>query len=240
MNLLRQTLALAPLALTLIASPVIAQEEEEWEDDDPMVYEHLMDLDRHMRDLGEQLEGIDETLALDFTSNFLWKDHPCDEGEDCDVHIVINDGKRYVIVNGDTVESGYGTLPHHGQFAFKSGPRVHFKGYEPGEHIGRNFTRFFDDHRDPELRRMEREARDIARKARSADPDEKATLESELNRKLNEIFDYKLERQEESIRKAEDRLSKLKERRSKRESARDEIIRNRRDELLGRDQYLEW
>lgn len=61
-----------------------------------------------------------------------------------------------------------------------------------------------------------------------------------MDRKLGEIFDYKMERRKESIAKAEDRVAEMKERRSKRESVRDEIIRNRKDELLGRDRYLEW
>ncbi|HEY5564605.1 MAG TPA: hypothetical protein VIL33_03375, partial [Rhodothermia bacterium] len=104
----------------------------------------------------------------------------------------------------------------------------------------RKFGEHFGFRQDSALREMEREARSIARKARNASDTDRASLESELDRKLNEIFDYKLRRRQEAIEKAEERVSKLRERQSERESARDQIIENRKDELLGRDRYLEW
>lgn len=166
MNHWIQLLALATLMGVLAASPVFAQDTE-WDDDEPSIHEFVLNFDRQLRGLGEELEGLEGALTFNFNQDFLWGD-------------------------------------------------------------------------DAELRRLEREAKDLARKAREAEDADRASLETELDEKLNEIFEYKLQRQQESIAKAEERVEKLKERRSKRETARDEIIQNRKDELLGRDKYLEW
>lgn len=239
MNLWIKLLVSAPLAGAVLASPAAAQDLE-WDDDDSPFHDFAINLDRQFRNLDEQLQHLDDGITFDFAPDFLWAGDYCDDGEDCDVRIIVKDGERFVIVNGDTVETRHGASSHPGRFSYKYGPRVHLKSHGPGKDFVRNFTGLFDHYRDGELRRLEREARDLAREARQAEDAEKTSIEEDLDRKLNEIFDYKMERQKESIAKAEDRVAEMKERRSKRESAREEIIRNRKDELLGRDRYLEW
>lgn len=93
---------------------------------------------------------------------------------------------------------------------------------------------------DDTLREMEKDARDLARKARREEDGDKATLETELDQKLSEIFDYKNGRRREAIETTEKRLDEMRERLSKRESSRIGIIEQRRQELLGEESYLEW
>ncbi|HUF09403.1 MAG TPA: hypothetical protein VMO47_08795 [Rhodothermales bacterium] len=233
MSIWKQLFALAPLIGAVVMSPAQAQDEE-WDFEDTFVYEHLLNLDRHLENLHDQLAELDGELALDFTSDFLWTDDHCEDVDECDVRVIVDDGKRLVIVNGDTVKGD------PGRFAFKLGPGMQFRGHGPGLDLHGKLGKIPGLHRDSELRRLEKEARTLARKARESSDAEKAELEKELDQKLNEIFTYKLRLEEEAIERAENRVAKLKERHTRRESARDEIIESRKDELLGRDRYLEW
>ena len=238
MSIWKQLFVLAPLIGAVVMSPAQAQDEE-WDFDDTFVYEHLLNLDRHLEYLDEQLAELDGEIALDFTSDFLWTNDHCEDDDECDVRVIVDDGKRLVIVNGDTVK-GDDPFPHPGRFAFKIGPGMQFRGHGPGVDLHGKLDKLPVLHRDSELRRLEQEARTLARKARESSDNEKAELEKELDQKLNEIFNYKLRREEEAIERAENRVAKLKERHTRRESARDEIIESRKDEMLGRNRYLEW
>jgi len=118
------------------------------------------------------------------------------------------------------------------------GPRI--DRLRPRFKFDRDFAYEIRSFRDQELRRLEQEAHSIARNARRADGSEKADLEKQLDQKLNEIFDYKLELRKKAIERAQKHVAELKERQAKRKSAREEIIKKRKDELLGVDRYLEW
>lgn len=218
-------LALAPLAGALVTAPVSAQDDDEWSDDDPLVV------------IDEHLQGLDNMLDFSFGPGMDFIDDRCEDKKDCDVRVVVKDGKRLVIVNGDTVSSGF-PMPHDGAFAYHFGPRM--DGHGPRFRFDRDFTHKIRSFRDQELRKLEQEAHSIARNARRADRSEKADLEKQLDQKLNEIFDYKLELRKKAISKAQKHVAELKERQARRKSAREEIIKKRKDELLGMDSYLEW
>ena len=239
MSIWKQLFISAPLIGALVTSPAVAQDDE-WESDDPLAFGLAMDLDLDFEGLEEKLRDLGGGLSFDFRPGFVWTDDYCEDDDDCDVRVIVDKGKRFVIVNGDTVETTEDEHPHRRHFAYKFGPGMHLRGYGPEGDFHRKLGEHFGFRQDPALRELEREARSIARKARNASDTDRASLESELDRKLNEIFDYKLRRRQQAIEKAEERVSKLRERQSERESARDQIIENRKDELLGRDRYLEW
>jgi len=204
------------------------------------------------------------TKAQAFVGNdghFSWKSDYCEGVEDCKIEVKVVDGERIVIVNGDTVETGeMGNLSkmllrHRPMFDRLLTDRVVW--HEPGDdalvwlggdfeelglfdrphaRVGRHM-RFHNDHT---LRKMERDASNLARKARLADDDEEAELKVELDQKLSEIFDYKNGKRLEAIETAEKRLDEMRARQSKRESSRTEIIEQRKQELLGEESYLEW
>lgn len=209
----------AALVTGAVVAPAAAQDDR-W--DDESAYE---------------LEDLSDLLALDFDPGMFWMGNACDDDEDCDVSIGFDDGENLIVVNGDTLRNWKMRFPHVGPFAFDfksdGDHRPHFK-------MRRHFQPHHGWQGDPEIRRMEHEARTLARKARRAEGDEKAGLEKELDAKLNAIFDLKLEKQEKAIQRAEERVERLKERRKKRLEARDEIIQDRKEELVGRERYMEW
>lgn len=219
--------ALVPLVVALAVVPALGQETD-WFD------EPLVELDWRLDDLG----NLDDILTYNVGPGLFWAEDHCEDEEDCQVRVIVEDGERLVIVNGDTVRGDRTAIPGAGAFAYRFGPGK-FKGFSHGPH--HDFHREIRHHRmDPEVRKMEREARDLARRARTTEGAERAELERELDTKLNEIFDRKLEHQNESVKKAEERVERLKEQTAMRESARDDIIRNRKEELLGKERYLEW
>jgi DNA anti-recombination protein RmuC len=155
-----------------------------------------------------------------------------------------------VVVNGDTVDTGHVILPEDllGDF---DPPRFVWRGHPGGlqHEFGalqseleglREFGRQFSFHRDQELRGMEQDARDLARRARQAEGKQREQLESELDDILSEIFEHKNEERRESIASMEERLEEMRDRQAKREAAQTEIIEQRKRELLGEENYLEW
>lgn len=87
---------------------------------------------------------------------------------------------------------------------------------------------------------MERESRELARKARRAEGAERSELEAQLRDKLEEIFEVKLELRRERIDALEEKLRSEREKLRAREEARERLIERRRSELLGEDDALEW
>ena len=185
----------------------------------------------------------------------------CKGKEECKVEVKVVDGERIVIVNGDTVETGEmmgfaKTFDNFGRM-FKRMQRDRMIWRDPSEHGFAFFSDNSDDldllgrphfrmHRqldfltDDTLREMERDARKLARKARTAEDVEEAQFEEDLNQKLSQIFDYKNGKRLDAIEATERQLDEMRERQGKRESSRDEIIEQRKQELLGEESYLEW
>ncbi len=91
----------------------------------------------------------------------------------------------------------------------------------------------------PEIRALEREAAELARSARGAEAARRKQLERDLERKLDEAFDKRLEAQaqrlDEMNAQAEAEAARLEERKRNK----DEIIDRRMKEMLGEDN-LDW
>lgn len=91
-----------------------------------------------------------------------------------------------------------------------------------------------------EVSDLERASRRLAREVRRADGDERGELEQQLNEKLAEIFDKKMEMRRDRIERLESLLEKERSVVEERSQARDEIIDHRFDELLGEADALDW
>ena len=196
-------------------------------------------------------------VFIDRQGNLGWAREHCEDSEECKIEIEVADGKRVVIVNGDTVDveemNSYAMLLDdyqpmierlHGGPLIWEGPGgrgyAFFGGNAGIDRHRMHHPRRIDFGMDKELRKLERDARKLARNVRRADDDERAELESEFDRKLTEIFNYKGAKRQEAIDRAEDRLADMRERQQKRESAKAGIIDQRKRDLLGEQSYLEW
>jgi hypothetical protein len=191
----------------------------------------------------------------------VWSDDDIEK----EVKVIMEDGQRIVIVNGDTVEVNdcdpeceepsfmmkRFDNPHHRMiWRSEDGPF----GYLFGEFDDEDHMLFLPDldididiprmdmwqFRDEEVRKLERKSRDLARDVRKAEGADKEQLEQELDDVLKEIFDRKQELRKERIEKLEERLEKSRQRYETRMSERERIIENRKNELLGEPDYLEW
>ena len=91
-----------------------------------------------------------------------------------------------------------------------------------------------------ELARMEREARDLSRQIKNAKDNEKAGLERELDVKLNEIFDKKIEARRKKVSRLEEELNTERGQLRTRERAKREMIERRKQELLRGNDPLSW
>ncbi|MBL7979910.1 MAG: hypothetical protein JNN12_16350 [Bacteroidetes Order II. Incertae sedis bacterium] len=91
-----------------------------------------------------------------------------------------------------------------------------------------------------ELARMEREARDLSRQIKNAKNSEKAGLERELEAKLNEIFDKKIEARRKKVARLEEELNAQRDQLRTRERAKREMIERRKQELLRGNDPLSW
>lgn len=87
---------------------------------------------------------------------------------------------------------------------------------------------------------MEMKSHKLARKIRNAEDSDKAELETELDELLDQIFDEKLEVQQERVNNMTEELQKLRGRVDERRSSRQEIIRRRLSELLGSRDAFDW
>lgn len=102
----------------------------------------------------------------------------------------------------------------------------------------RFFLRSLEDN--VEIARMEREAWELARKARRAEGDEKTRLEQELRSKLDQIFDQKLQLQQQRLEELEGDMQEQRSNLEERRRSRDQIIQKRQRELLGEEDAYEW
>ena len=87
---------------------------------------------------------------------------------------------------------------------------------------------------------LERESRELARRAREAEGTGRSELEDELRQKLEEIFDAKMELRRERIERFEERLRAERESYQRRDDARESMIERRLRDLMGEDDALEW
>lgn len=85
----------------------------------------------------------------------------------------------------------------------------------------------------------EMQSRRLAERIRSADGDT-AGLEAELDDLLADIFDGKLEAQQQRLAEMKEEIARLEERIATRSEAREEIIRKRKSELLGHRDVYDW
>jgi len=104
--------------------------------------------------------------------------------------------------------------------------------------IGDPMRASFREHR--EVAEQEREAREIARRARDAEGSERAELEAELQAKVNEIFDKKMELREEVISDLQEKVQEEQEELNRRREVRQEMIDRRMRTLLGEGDLMEW
>lgn len=95
-----------------------------------------------------------------------------------------------------------------------------------------------EEHR--EVAGLERESRDLARRARRAEGAERNRLESELRTHLEEIFARKLELREQRIATLEEKLTDERDKLQRRRAARSEMIERRLRTLMGEDDILDW
>ena len=91
-----------------------------------------------------------------------------------------------------------------------------------------------------DVARLEREARNLARDLKSAKPSEKANIERQLPRKLNEIFDLKQEIRRDNIERLEERLESEKANLRERERNRKDMVERRKQELVHGEDPMEW
>ena len=102
---------------------------------------------------------------------------------------------------------------------------------------GNRYASFFGN---SEIMEQEREAVELARKARAAEGSERAELEEQLESLLEGIFDEKMQMRKESMARLEKELSEKKIQFETRQAARREVIERRKAELLGKEDVLEW
>jgi len=90
-----------------------------------------------------------------------------------------------------------------------------------------------------EVMKLEQKARRLAQRIRQADGDV-SQLEDELDETLGRIFGLKMESRAERVEGLESRLQELRDRINQRETDREMIIEQRKQDLLGRHGRYEW
>ncbi len=104
---------------------------------------------------------------------------------------------------------------------------------------GRDMSSY--EHRDSrELRRMETEARKLARQLRQADEETYSEKEAMLRVQLEKIFDYKQEMRMEELNQKRSDLEEQSRITGERQSNRDAMIKDRIRELLGHGSLYRW
>ncbi len=101
-------------------------------------------------------------------------------------------------------------------------------------HLGDSFAFFGSS---SEIMKKEQESRRLARRVRSAEGNERAELERELDALLSEIFDAKLETRRERVAELQERLEEQQGALQERLERRADIIERRKAELLGENRY---
>jgi hypothetical protein len=91
-----------------------------------------------------------------------------------------------------------------------------------------------------EIAQMEMESRRLAQRARRAEGEERARLETELEEQLQDIFDRKQAMREEQIDRLREELDKALDAHNERSGHQSEIIERRMRQLLGREDKYDW
>ncbi len=113
----------------------------------------------------------------------------------------------------------------------RPGPRKRMRGRDMSSY----------GHRDSrELRRMETEARKLARQLRQADEETYSEKEAMLRVQLEKIFDYKQEMRMEELNQKRSDLEEQSRITEERQSNRDAMIKDRIRELLGHGSLYRW
>ncbi len=113
----------------------------------------------------------------------------------------------------------------------RPGSRKRMRGHDRGSY----------EHRDSrELRKMETEARKLARQLRQADEETYSEKEAMLRVQLEKIFDYKQEIRMEELNQKRSDLEEQSRITEERQSNRDAIIKDRIRELLGHGSLYRW
>lgn len=176
-----------------------------------------------------------------------------------------DDGRRIIFRHGDDSDViAFGDDDIHRAFAFDNFDRHRLFSDRDADFEVRsgNFAEYFaddSDHRpfvfefgnDPlsgalgdglpsaEVMKLEQEARRLAERIRREDG-ESGELEDELDNVLSNIFDLKMASRAERVEHLESRLQDLRDRIEQRESDRELIIEQRKQELLGRHDRYKW
>lgn len=118
------------------------------------------------------------------------------------------------------------------------------------DRVPRDFERWFEDldvaplgdimEERGEIMRMEAEARELARRARSAEGAERERLEDELRAHLDDLFSQKLNLERERLDRMQQRVERGQRELEERSARRGEIVERRYRELLGDRDVLEW
>ena len=131
-----------------------------------------------------------------------------------------------------------GTPPERGERGFQPFP----PGMGPR---GGELSRLERD--DPEMHklvaedmRLEQACLDLANQVRSAKPDQREKLRSELAVQVNKHFEVRQQRRELQLRRMEEELKRLREAIESRNKGRDEIVERRLLELVGDPKDLEF
>lgn len=87
---------------------------------------------------------------------------------------------------------------------------------------------------------LEIETESLGLEYRKADKAEREKIKSDLQSKLNDLFELRESNRQEEVKDLEDRLTELKRTLSERRKNKDKIISNRLSDLTGEDEATEW
>lgn len=126
---------------------------------------------------------------------------------------------------GESAKDGW----HHPTRPGQMKPKARMRG---GKGFGRRH--------DPQIRRLERETHELARKYSQAEGEQKEQLGQKLRDKLSETFDKKVELRAKEVERLEKQLEKLHQRLEKRRQNREAIIEKRFAKLTKQGDDLSW
>ncbi len=193
---------------------------KEWTGDEPLILDDDGDVEIEVRSPRHRQRIIRRGPA-----GALWFDRDDDDERE----------NVFAFDTDDATESLMGRL-HDRMF------RLHDDAaFFPGDHEGA-FGDVFRDRMmgNKEIRKMEREAEQLAREVRKAEGEARTQRETELRGKLAEIFDKKMALREEDMQHRQEALAKDRQQLDKRRQARGEIIERRLHQLLGERDVFAW
>lgn len=97
-----------------------------------------------------------------------------------------------------------------------------------------------DEERLNKITELEIETESLGLQYQKADKAEREKIRSELQGKLNDLFELRENNRKEEVKDLEDRLSELKQTLDERRRNKDKIINNRLNDLTGEDETTEW